>query len=117
MEDLANNEEYDNSEIAENEFDNYLEELKEKLMGNGEDMSSSEDSFKLQNLPKEINFNDEDFSKQWYLINEGQLNIPAFHDLDVKNAWVNGYTGKNVSIVVVDDGLDHRHPDFEGKYV
>ena len=34
-----------------------------------------------------------------------------------KLAWLKGYTGKNISIVVIDDGIDHEHPDFLGKYV
>jgi subtilisin family serine protease len=68
-------------------------------------------------LPDSINFNDEMYSQQWYLINEGQFKIPRFHDLNVRQAWLNGYTGKNVTIVIVDDGLDYEHPDFEGKYV
>ncbi len=64
-----------------------------------------------------INFNDEGFKLQWYLIDDGQLKIPLFNDLNVKNAWLSGYTGKNVTIVIVDDGLDYEHPDFAGKYV
>ncbi len=71
----------------------------------------------FKNLPKEIDFDDAEYGKQWYLINEGQLKIPAKHDLNVMSAWLNGYSGKNVSIVIIDDGLDHEHPDFEGKYV
>jgi hypothetical protein len=69
------------------------------------------------NLPPEISFNDHNYKQQWYLINQGQLKIPPMHDLNVKNAWLSGYTGRNISIVIVDDGLDHEHPDFQGKYV
>ena len=71
----------------------------------------------MKDLPNEIDFNDDYYGKQWYLINEGQMDIPAMHDMNVKSAWLSGYTGKNVSIVIIDDGLDHEHPDFEGKYV
>jgi subtilisin family serine protease len=66
---------------------------------------------------EKIKFNDENFNLQWYLIDDGQLKIPLYNDLNVKNAWLSGYTGKNVTIVIVDDGLDYEHPDFLGKYV
>lgn len=68
-------------------------------------------------LPDAINFNDQEYKMEWYLINEGQFSTPPQHDMNVKEAWLNGYTGKNVTIVIVDDGLDYEHPDFEGKYV
>ena len=63
------------------------------------------------------NFNDAEYGKEWYLINNGQLNTPKDHDLNVKEAWLKGYTGKNVTIVIIDDGLDHEHPDLARKYV
>ena len=68
-------------------------------------------------LDNAIDFNDKNFKQEWYLINDGQLNIPNMHDLNVKQAWLKGFTGKNISIVIIDDGIDHEHPDFEGKYV
>jgi subtilisin family serine protease len=68
-------------------------------------------------LDNEIDFNDKNFKQEWYLINDGQLHIPDTHDLNVKQAWLKGFTGKNISIVIIDDGIDHEHPDFEGKYV
>lgn len=91
-----------------------LEEDKRKK--NQIDIVNKIEDIKLH-VPDEINFNDQNFKQQWYLINEGQLKIPPMHDLNVKDAWLSGYTGKNVSIVIIDDGLDHEHPDFEGKYV
>lgn len=45
------------------------------------------------------------------------MSISRVHDLNVKEAWNQGFTGKNISIVVIDDGLDYEHPEFEGKYV
>ena len=70
-----------------------------------------------QNLPDVLKFNDKNFNQQWYLINKGQFNTLPVHDLNVKEAWLKGYTGKNRTIVIVDDGLDYEHSDFAGKYV
>jgi len=92
------------------------EKRKSMLHHFDKDTEYEADEVKLVNLPSEIDFNDKDFGKQWYLINEGQMQQPVGFDLNVKNAWLGGYTGKNVSIVIIDDGLDHEHPDFEGKY-
>lgn len=82
----------------------------------GEAAKSSTTNKVVEPLPSLINFNDNGYSDQWYLIDRGQRHIPLLNDMNVKNAWLNGWTGKNVSIVIVDDGLDHEHPDFLGKY-
>lgn len=70
-----------------------------------------------ENSQESIYFNDSEFNKEWYLVNDGQLNTPPGFDMNVKDAWQKGFTGKNVTIVIIDDGLDHEHPDFAGKYV
>ena len=49
--------------------------------------------------------------------NEGQLNTPANHDMNVVPAWLAGYSGKGVTISVIDDGLDHEHPELKDRYV
>lgn len=38
------------------------------------------------------------------------------HDLNVQNAWLMGYTGRNVTITIVDDGVQHDHPDLVENY-
>ena len=38
-------------------------------------------------------------------------------DLNVEEAWALGYTGKNVTTAIMDDGLDYTHPDLMHNYV
>ena len=81
-----------------------------------------------------MNFNDPLYSKQWYLVNsdafsrlhpdlsflkenEGQMNTPPSYDLNVVSAWKAEYTGVGVSICIVDDGVQHSHPDLSDNYV
>uniref|UniRef100_A0A674P9A2 Furin (paired basic amino acid cleaving enzyme) b n=1 Tax=Takifugu rubripes TaxID=31033 RepID=A0A674P9A2_TAKRU len=53
---------------------------------------------------------DPDFPKQWYLSN------PAHQDLNTKEAWAQGYTGKGVVITILDDGIEKDHPDLISNY-
>ena len=80
-------------------------------------VSDKKDVNSVNQTDDALKFNDKEYAKEWYLINNGQLNTPKDHDLNVKEAWIKGFTGKNVTIVIIDDGLDHEHPDFAGKYV
>ncbi|KAJ1180119.1 hypothetical protein NDU88_005343 [Pleurodeles waltl] len=53
---------------------------------------------------------DPKFPQQWYLC-EGN-----HHDLNVKGAWEQGYTGKGIVVSILDDGIEKNHPDLEGNY-
>ncbi|XP_054985801.1 neuroendocrine convertase 2 isoform X2 [Sorex araneus] len=64
----------------------------------------------------EINMNDPLFTKQWYLINTGQADGTPGLDLNVAEAWELGYTGKGVTIGIMDDGIDYLHPDLASNY-
>lgn len=50
----------------------------------------------------------------WY------MNRHTFHknltDMNITSAWVQGYTGKGVSVTFLDDGLEHDHPDIIQNY-
>ncbi|KAF6037540.1 hypothetical protein EB796_004156 [Bugula neritina] len=69
--------------------------------------------------PKEsryINLNDEHWKDQWYLDNTGQAGGPKFLDINVVPAWQQGYSGLNVSVCVLDDGIEHTHDDLRDNY-
>lgn len=53
---------------------------------------------------------DPDFPKQWYLSN------PTHQDLNTKEAWAQGYTGKGVVVTILDDGIEKDHPDLINNY-
>lgn len=60
------------------------------------------------------------FSSQWYLNNTGQrygasdLKPATFLDMNIADAWANGYTGKGIVVSVNDDGMDLAHADLVG---
>ncbi|RWS26566.1 proprotein convertase type 2 precursor-like protein [Leptotrombidium deliense] len=56
------------------------------------------------------------FPFQWYLKNVGQNGGKPKLDLNVEAAWAQGYTGKNVTTAIMDDGVDYMHPDIRDNY-
>lgn len=56
------------------------------------------------------------YAKEWYLKNVGQAGGTPGLDLNVEAAWAKGYTGKNVTTVIMDDGIDYLHPDLYHNY-
>lgn len=44
------------------------------------------------------------FPLQWYLRNTGQNGGKVRLDLNVQAAWDQGYTGKNITTAIMDDG-------------
>jgi len=66
---------------------------------------------------QQVRFTPDDplFSDQWHLLNTGQSGGTAGQDVDAPTAW-NTVTGSGVVIAIVDDGLQHTHPDLIGQY-
>ncbi|KAJ7394411.1 hypothetical protein OS493_000220 [Desmophyllum pertusum] len=60
---------------------------------------------------------DPKFRDQWYLLNQGQSTGPAGVDLDVMPVWRQGITGRGVVVSILDDGVDHTHPDLRDNFV
>jgi len=60
--------------------------------------------------------NDPLFSQQWHLKNYGQTGGSTGQDANVNGAWELGLTGKNIVIGIVDNGLQHEHPDLKPNY-
>ncbi|XP_073715337.1 furin (paired basic amino acid cleaving enzyme) a [Misgurnus anguillicaudatus] len=53
---------------------------------------------------------DPKFAQQWYLYNG------EHRDLNVKEAWKQGYTGQGVVVSILDDGIEKNHPDLIQNY-
>uniref|UniRef100_A0A0K0G445 Proprotein convertase subtilisin/kexin type 4 (inferred by orthology to a human protein) n=1 Tax=Strongyloides venezuelensis TaxID=75913 RepID=A0A0K0G445_STRVS len=57
-------------------------------------------------------FKDPLYKDQWYL--NGKINNG--YDMNIREAWLMGYSGKNVSISILDDGIQIDHPDLAKNY-
>jgi len=60
--------------------------------------------------------NDPLFVNQWHLRNTAQGGGTAGEDANVTGVW-DSYLGAGVTIAIVDDGLQHAHPDLISRYV
>lgn len=56
------------------------------------------------------------FKYQWPLKNVGQNGGKPNLDLNVEAAWEQGFTGKNVTTAIMDDGVDYMHLDLRDNY-
>ncbi|ETN70856.1 convertase P-domain protein [Necator americanus] len=65
--------------------------------------------------PREIPqlpFPDPLYQDQWYLVGRAVGN----YDMNVREAWLMGYAGRNVSVSILDDGIQRDHPDLITNY-
>ena len=42
---------------------------------------------------------------------------PTNQDLNTKEAWAKGFTGRGVVVTILDDGIEKDHPDLRSNYV
>ncbi|XP_036930390.1 proprotein convertase subtilisin/kexin type 6 isoform X1 [Acanthopagrus latus] len=68
-----------------------------------------------QNDPSLFHFNDPKWSNMWYI----HCNDKSSHchsEMNILAAWQRGYTGKNVVVTILDDGIERNHPDLAQNY-
>jgi kexin len=65
-----------------------------------------------QQLARKLEIRDPIFNDQWHLFNSVELG----HDVNVTGLWLEGITGKNATVAVVDDGLDMYSDDLKDNY-
>lgn len=66
----------------------------------------------LKEASEKLGIDDPIFSQQWHLINT----INPGNDVNVKNVWYSGNMGQNVTVAVIDDGLDYELPDLADNF-
>lgn len=66
----------------------------------------------LKEVSDKLGINDPLFLRQWHLVN---TQYPG-NDVNVKNLWYQGVRGKNITVAVVDDGLDHNSEDLKDNF-
>ncbi|PNP50451.1 hypothetical protein THARTR1_08833 [Trichoderma harzianum] len=64
------------------------------------------------NVMRDLSIADPIFKDQWHLFNTVQLG----HDVNVTGLWLEGITGKNATVAMVDDGLDMYSRDLKDNY-
>ena len=47
---------------------------------------------------------------------EEQFNDQYIHHMNVEAVWEMGYSGKGVVVSIIDDGIEHSHPDLHDNY-
>lgn len=63
-------------------------------------------------LAKSLSIHDPIFKDQWHLYNT----IEKGNDLNVTGVWLEGITGQNVTVCIIDDGLDMNSDDLKDNY-
>ncbi|GAA6230700.1 proprotein convertase subtilisin/kexin type 6 [Lates japonicus] len=62
-----------------------------------------------------IHFNDPKWSNMWY-IHCNDKTSRCHSEMNILSAWQRGYTGKNVVVTILDDGIERNHPDLAQNY-
>ncbi|XP_062945847.1 proprotein convertase subtilisin/kexin type 6 isoform X3 [Cynocephalus volans] len=65
--------------------------------------------------PQALYFNDPIWSNMWYM-HCGDRSSRCRSEMNIQAAWKRGYTGKNVVVTILDDGIERNHPDLAPNY-
>lgn len=63
-------------------------------------------------VSKTLDIVDPIFHEQWHLYNAREVG----HDVNVTDVWLQGITGQNATVAIVDDGLDMYSDDLKDNY-
>lgn len=63
-------------------------------------------------LMGKLDIKDPIFKEQWHLINT----VQPGHDINVTGLWLEGITGANATVAIIDDGLDMNSNDLKENY-
>uniref|UniRef100_A0AC35TMJ7 Collagen n=1 Tax=Rhabditophanes sp. KR3021 TaxID=114890 RepID=A0AC35TMJ7_9BILA len=65
-------------------------------------------------------FNDPLWKDQWQIHQNDELklntSIQLYYDMGIMEAWRSGFTGKGVTISILDDGIDYNHEDLKQNF-
>jgi len=67
---------------------------------------------KQNEVATQLQIHDPIFHEQWHLFNPVQVG----HDVNVTDVWLQGITGQNTTVAIVDDGLDMNSDDLKANY-
>lgn len=65
-----------------------------------------------EKIARELDIHDPIFKDQWHLYNP----IQPGHDVNVTGVWMQGITGHNATVALVDDGIDMYSDDLKDNY-
>jgi kexin len=74
--------------------------------------ASHEAVLKQADVARTLGILDPIFNEQWHLLNT----VEVGHDINVTNVWLQGITGHNATVAIVDDGLDMYSDDLKDTY-
>ncbi|NWW95931.1 PCSK6 convertase, partial [Rhynochetos jubatus] len=69
----------------------------------------------VRSEPHALPFNDPVWPNMWYL-HCSDKSSRCRSEMNVLAAWQRGYTGKNVVVTILDDGIERNHPDLLQNY-